>query len=113
MDLSWGAPGDRPTPGLGDLERLDAVRAELAELEALGRQVDDLTAALRARLPAGEFRLVWALRDALECLAAAELILRDRRLAGRLARELPARSAGLEAIQRGLLRDAPPPDEVG
>ena len=60
-----------------------------------------------------EVRLVWALRDALECLATAELILRDRWLAGRLARELPACSAGLEAIRRGLLRDALPPDEAG
>jgi hypothetical protein len=92
MDLSRGHVGDHPLPELGDLERLDAVRAELAEIEALSRQVNDLTAVLRARLPAGEFRLVWALRDALECLATAELILRDR---------------------RGRLGDALPPDEVG
>ena len=103
----------RPLPELGDQARLEDVRAELAEIEALDRRVDDLMAALRARLPAGEFRLVWALRDATECLVTAELILRDRRLARYLAREFPARSAGLEAIRRGLLGDALLPDEAG
>ncbi len=107
MDPSPGHAGGCSLSVLGDLAKLEDVRAELEEIEALGRQVADLTAALRARLTPEQFQLVWALRDAAECLATAELTLRDRQLADHLARELPARSAGLEAIRRGLLGDGP------
>ena len=107
MDLSPGHAGGCSLSVLSDLAKLEDVRAELEEIEALGRQVADLTAALRARLTPEQFQLVWALRDAAECLATAELILRDRQLADHLARELPARSTGLEAIRRGLLGDGP------
>ena len=113
MDLSRGHAGDLSLPELGDLARLDSVRAELAEVEALARQVADLTALLRARLAPEEFRLVWTLRDAIECLITAETVLRDRRLAGRLTREFPTHSVGLEAIRRGLPGDEHPCDGVG
>ena len=98
---------------LGELAPLGDVRAELAEVEALARQVADLTALLRARLAPEEFRLVWALRDAAECRAVAEALLHDRRRAGRLARELAARSVALRTFRRDLLGDEQPDDEVG
>ena len=94
-----------PTRGLDETTPLDAVCAELGEIEALDRQVSDLMAALRACLPPEHFRLVWSLRDAVECRAIAEGLLRDRRLADRLARALPADSAALQAIRRHLLAD--------
>jgi hypothetical protein len=75
---------------LGDTARLEDVRAELGEIEAIAREIDDLTAVLRARLTPGQFRLAWALRDAVERLAVAEGLLRERRLADDLARHLLA-----------------------
>lgn len=92
-------------PDLDDLARLGDVRAELAEIEALGRQVADLTAALRTHLAPEHFRLAWAPRDAVECHAIAEGLLRDRMLEVHLARELPAHSAALQAIRRRLLAE--------
>jgi hypothetical protein len=113
MDLARGHDGDRPPPAFGALARLNDVRAELAELEVLDRQVADLTALLRGRLAPEEFRLVWALRDAVECRAVAEALLHDRRRAGRSARELPADPAALRALRRDLLGDEHPDDATG
>ena len=112
MDHSRRRAADDPGPEYHDLAPLDEVRTELAELEELDRQVADLTAALRARLAPEQFRLVWALRDVVECRMIAGGLLRDRRLAGGLARELPARSAALEALRRRLLGDELPIDET-
>ena len=100
MDLSGGDTGGRSLPRLGDLAMLGDVRSELEEIEALSRQADDLTVALRARLEPEEFRLVWALRDAVERLALAEGLLRDRRLAEELARHLPGPSPALRVMRR-------------
>ena len=105
MDLSRRHTEDRPPPALGDLARLGDVRAELAEIESLSQQAEDLAAALRARLAPEDFRLVWSLRDAVECLALAEGLLRDRRLADDLARHLPGSSPVLRAIRRRLRAD--------
>jgi hypothetical protein len=94
-----------PMPRLGDTAPLDAVRAELDAIEAHAREVGDLTTGLRARLAPADFRLVWALRDAVERLALAEGLLRDRWLADELARHLPASSPALRALRRRLLAD--------
>jgi hypothetical protein len=100
-------------PDLSDVAPLDEVRAEIEEIEALGRRISDLTAVLRARLTPEHFRLAWALRDAVESLAIAEGLLRDRRLAGHLTRHLPTHSAALEALHRRLIGDERPVDETG
>jgi hypothetical protein len=105
VDPSREHAGSHAVPALGDLARLGDVRAELAEIEALSRQADDLSAALRARLAPEDYRLVWSLRDAFERLALAERLLRDRRLADELARRLPSRSPVLRAMRRRLLPD--------
>ena len=105
MDPARGHAEGRPPPALGDLARLGDVRAELAEIESLSRQAEDLAAALRARLAPEDFRLVWSLRDAVERLALAEGLLRDRRLADDLARHLPGTSPVLRAMRRRLLAD--------
>ena len=112
MDRSQRHTGDRPRPALGDLARLGDVRTELAEIEALNRQADTLTAALRARLTPEDFRLVWSLCDAIECCALAEGLLRDRWLADLLARTLPDASPALRVMRRHLPPDAPAVDEA-
>ena len=112
MDLSQRQTGDRPLQALGDLMRLGDVRTELAEIEALNWQADDLTAALRARLAPEDFRLVWSLRDAVERCALAEELLRDRWLADELTRHLPESSPALLLMRRHLIPDAPAVDEA-
>jgi hypothetical protein len=54
------------------------VRADLAVIEALDREIDDLTSVLRAHLSPEQFRLVWALRDAVERMGIAEALLREQ-----------------------------------
>src|SRR4051812_20484717 len=103
MDQAWGHAAGDAAFTFDATVPLAELRAELAEIEAFDRQVADLTATLRARLPAEEFRLVWALKDVVECRTTAEFIVHDRWLAGRLARLPTTRSAGLEAIRRDLL----------
>jgi hypothetical protein len=105
VDLSREHAEDHPPAALGDLARLGDVRAELAEIESLSQQAEDLAAALRARLAPEDFRLAWSLRDAVERLALAEGLLRDRRLADDLARHLPNCSPVLRAMRRRLLAD--------
>jgi hypothetical protein len=61
----------------GDTVPLAAVRADLASIEALDREIADLTAELRLRLSPADFELVWALRDAVEGVGLAEGLLRD------------------------------------
>jgi hypothetical protein len=112
MEPSRGG-GDRPLPEFGDLARLEDVRAELGEIEALAREIDDLTAALRARLTPGQFRLAWALRDATERLAVAEELLRERRLADDLARHLSGSSPAMQAMRRHRLGAHDDDDEAG
>jgi hypothetical protein len=73
----------------GGTARLEDVQAELGEIEALDCEVDDLTALLRGRLSPEQFRLVWALPDATERLAAAEQLLREGRLVNRPGRPCP------------------------
>ena len=58
---------------------LAAVRAELAEVEALVDEVRQRVAHLRAVLPPAQFRLVWALLDAQERLGLAEQLLAGHR----------------------------------
>jgi len=64
---------------LRDTLPLEAVHAEIEEIERTASSIEDLTAVLRARLAPGDFRLVWELRDAVERLALAEELLRERR----------------------------------
>jgi hypothetical protein len=86
---------------------------ELEEIEALDRQIADLTTLLRAHLTPEHFRLVWALRDAVERLAIAEELLRDRRLADELAHHLPGSSLAMRAMRRHILGDDLAIDEAG
>jgi hypothetical protein len=113
MEQSRRCAGHSPVPELGDVALLDDVRAELGEIEALDRQIGDLTALLQARLAPEEFRLVWALRDAVERLAVAEALLRERRLADELARLLPGCSAAMQAMRQHILGDEQAIDETG
>ncbi len=85
---------------------------EFAEIEALNRQANDLTAALRARLAPEDFQLVWSLHDAIERCALAEGLLQDRWRAGELARHLPDSSPVLRALRRHLRPDRPAVDEA-
>ena len=113
MDQSRRHTERNPPPEPDDLARLGDVRAELAEIEALGLRVRDLMAALRARLAPEHFRLTWELLDAAERRAIAERLLGDRILADRLARELPAHSPALRAIRRSLPGGEATDDEAG
>ena len=113
MDLTRGQTGDRSLPALGDLARLEDVRAELEAIEAMAGTIGDLTALLRACLPPEHFRLVWALRDTIECHAIAEELLRERRLVDDLARHLPAASPAMRVVRRHVRRDELASDEIG
>jgi hypothetical protein len=109
MDQSLWCRG----PEFGDMVPLEAVRAEIEEIESLDRSIGDLTALLRTRLSPEQFRLVWELRDAVERLAVAEGLLRERRLADELAHHLPRSSAAMWAVRRHLSEDGFAVDEVG
>jgi hypothetical protein len=63
---------------LGDTVPLAAVRADIEVIEALDREIIHLTALLQARLSPEQFKLVWSLRDAVERVAIAEGLLRER-----------------------------------
>jgi hypothetical protein len=106
-------PGHDAPPALGDTARLEDVRAELGEIEAVAREIDDLTALLRARLTPEQFRLAWALRDATERLAVAEELLRARRLVDTMARHLPGSAPAVLAMRRHLLGAHRAIDEAG
>ena len=103
MDQSQRYPGHDPMPDLGDTAPLEEVRAELGEIEAIARDIRDLTALLQVRLTPEQFRLVWALQDAVERLALAEELFRARRLADRLARTVPSSSPAMRALRRHIL----------
>lgn len=76
-----------PVEAWGATVPLAAVREDLAVIEALDREIADLTAVLRSRLSPEQFRLVWALRDAVERVGIAESLLREGRpAAGTLER---------------------------
>jgi hypothetical protein len=62
-----------------DTVPLATVRADLAVIESLDREIADLTAVLRSRLSPEQFVLVWALRDAVERIGIAESLLREGR----------------------------------
>jgi hypothetical protein len=111
MDQAWRNSESEPMRELGDTEPLEAVRAELEDVEALAQTIRDLTALLQARLAPEQFRLVWALRDAVERLAIADDLLRRRRLADALARHLPPSAPALLAIRQQILADEPASDE--
>jgi hypothetical protein len=76
------------------------VQLELGHIESLSREIDDLTMALRGRLPPEQFRLVWLLRDAVERLGLAEEMAREEQLIGNLARHLPECSNAIHAVRR-------------
>ena len=97
---------------LGAAADLAAVRAELAEVEALEDQVARRTAALGALLPRGQFRLVWELLDAEQRHGQAERLLAIRGLADELARALPAHAATIEAAVGRLLGEGTEVGEV-
>ena len=62
---------------------LAIVRADLAAIEAIEDELRQRLAHLRATLPLGQFRLVWALLDAQERLGLAERLLTERAATGR------------------------------
>ncbi len=70
-------------PGLEAMADLAVVRADLAAIEAIEDELRHRLAHLRAMLPLGQFRLVWALLDAQERLGLAERLLADRAATGR------------------------------
>jgi hypothetical protein len=112
MERARRYPGREAPPEFGDTAALEEVRLELAEIEGLAREISDLTAGLRARLTPEEFRQVWALRDAVERLALAEGLLRDRRLLDELEHHLPFRLPALRAMRRRYLADELAVDDV-
>lgn len=87
-----------PSFALGHLVPLEAVEAELIPLDALSREVDDLTSVLQSRLSPDQFRLVWSLRDAVERLALADEVLRERVLIDLLAQHLPDSERTIRAL---------------
>jgi len=105
--------GRSPMPEFDDLALLEDVRAELEAIEAHAREIGDLTALLRAHLTPEHFRLAWELRDAVERLAVAEALLRERRLADELARHLPDSSPAMQTVRRHILGDDLAIDETG
>jgi len=90
---------------------LERVRAELEPIEAMEREVHDLTALLRACLSPEQFRLVWALCDAVERLGMADALWQRRRFLDDLARHLPDSAAVLQAAGRHLGADSLPIDD--
>jgi hypothetical protein len=83
-------PACDPSFALGSLVSFESVKTELAPVDALSREVDDLTGVLQARLAPDQFRLVWSLRDAVERLALADEMLRGRVLIDVLAHHFPS-----------------------
>jgi hypothetical protein len=90
---------------------LEQARAELEPLEAVEREVRDLTALLRARLSPEQFRLVWALRDAVERLGMADARWQHQRFVDDLARHLPDSAAVLHAVSQHLCAESTPVDD--
>ena len=80
-----------------------AVRADLAEVEALEDQIAHRMAYLGGLLPRGQFRLVWELLDAEQRRGQAERLLAIRGLADLLAGELPDHAAAIRAAAGQLL----------
>jgi len=91
---------------------LEQVQTELEPIEAIEREVRDLTAVLRARLSPEHFRLVWALRDAVERLGMADALWRQRLFLDDLARHLPDIADALQAAGRHLGTDSMPIDDL-
>ena len=109
------APEDEPArsvAALGAAADLAAVRAELAEVEALENEVRHRRAQLGALLPCGQFRLVWELLDVEQRHGQAERLLATRWLADELARELPAHAATVRAAVGRLLGEGTEVGEV-
>ena len=78
------------------------VQKELEPIETLSREIGDLTGLLKVVLTADQFKLVWSLRDAVERLALAEELLREREMLDALAQHLPASADAIRAVRRHL-----------
>ena len=87
---------------LRGLVPLRVVQEELEPIETLGREIGDLTGLLKAVLAPDQFKLVWSLRDAVERLALAEELLRERQMLDALAQHLPASADAIGAVGRHL-----------
>ena len=111
MEIPDNTPA-RPTVEPGVTADLAAVRAALAEVEALEDQVRHRMAHLGSLLPREQFRLVWELLDAEQRHDQAERLLATRWLADELARELPEQAATITAAVGRLLREGAEVGEV-
>ena len=112
MDQLRRRPDGEPILNLDDTLPLEAVRTELEGAERLAQTVRDLTRLLEVRLAPDEFRLVWALRDAVEQLALADELLRRAQLANVLARYLPPSAPAHVALRRQIFADELASDEL-
>ncbi len=103
-------PGNKPVGSaveLGAAVDLAAVRAVLAEVEALEDQVRRRMAHLSGLLPREQFRLVWELLDTEQRHGQAERLLALHGLAANLTRESPEQAATITAaVGRLLGKDA-------
>jgi len=87
-----------PISDCGDITPVDDVRGQFELIESMSSEIRDLTVRLKARVKPEEFRLVWALRDAVERLAIAEEMARERQLIDGLAQHLPDAADTIEAL---------------
>lgn len=99
-----------PMSDLGQLAPLPAVQAELTVIDSLSLEIQDLTDLLHARLSPELFRLVWALRDAVEKLGLGEAELRERHLVESLALHLPEQGDAIRMLRHHIFADDVPID---
>lgn len=77
---------------------MSVVQEELEPVETLSREIGDLTGLLKIVLTPDQFKLVWSLCDAIERLALAEELLRERAALDALAQHLPASADAIRAV---------------
>jgi hypothetical protein len=94
---------------------LHVVQEDLEPIETLSREIGDLTRLLKVVLTPNQFKLVWSLRDAVERLALAEELLRQRQMLDALVQHLPASADAIHGVRQHLCTsdevDSLAPDE--